>query len=161
MAYGARWQKAQRADGGRTIVAGRTLASAARRTSAGQGIIAIIRNPSGNPMAFDPGLAQRIRERLAVRTGVTERRMFGGLAFLLDGHMAVGILGATLMARVGPAGHAAALAMPHARAMDFTGRPMKGYVYVDPPGIAEDADLAHWLDRCTAFVDTLPSKLAR
>ena len=112
-------------------------------------------------MAFDPGLAQRIRERLASRVGVTERRMFGGLAFLLDGHMAVGILGATLMARVGPAGHAAALKRPHARAMDFTGRPMKGYVYVDPAGIAEDADLAQWLDRCTAFVDTLPGKLAR
>ena len=77
-------------------------------------------------MAFDPGLAERIRDLLAGRRGVGERKMFGGLAFLLDGRMVVGIIDRTLMARVGPDRHADALALPHARPMDFTGRPMKG-----------------------------------
>ena len=62
------------------------------------------------------------------------------------------------MARVGPEHHAKALARPHVRPMDFTGRPMKGYVYVDPPAIADDPALAAWVDDCAAFVDTLPRK---
>ena len=111
-------------------------------------------------MAFDPGLAERIREQLAGRRGVSERRMFGGLAFLLDGRMVVGISDGTLMARVGPDRHADALALPHVRPMDFTGRPMKGYVYVDPAGIAEDAELAAWLTACLGFVERLPAKPA-
>jgi TfoX/Sxy family transcriptional regulator of competence genes len=109
-------------------------------------------------MAFDPGLAERVREALAARTDVSERRMFGGLAFLLDGHMAVGLVGGVLMARVGPARHADALAQPHVRPMDFTGRPMTGYVYIDPEGIADDEALAAWVSACAAFVDTLPRK---
>jgi len=111
-------------------------------------------------MAFDPGLAERIRELLADRGGISERRMFGGLAFLDDGRMVVGIIDGTLMARVGPDRHADALALPHVRPMDFTGRPMKGYVYVDPPGIAEDAALAAWLTACLGFVERLPAKPA-
>jgi hypothetical protein len=109
-------------------------------------------------MAFDPGLAQRVREALGSRRDVAEHRMFGGLAFLLDGHMAVGLVGGVLMARVGPGRHADALARPHVRPMDFTGRPMKGYVYIDPPAIADDAVLAVWVAECAAFVDTLPRK---
>jgi TfoX/Sxy family transcriptional regulator of competence genes len=109
-------------------------------------------------MAFDPGLAERIRDLLAGRRGVGERKMFGGLAFLLDGHMVVGIIDRTLMARVGPDRHADALALPHVRPMDFTGRPMKGYVYVDPAGIAEDHELAAWLAACIGHVERLPRK---
>ncbi len=109
-------------------------------------------------MAFDPGLAQRIRDTLADHPGLSERRMFGGLAFMLGGHMAVGVVGDVLMARVGPQHSAQALQQPHVRPMDFTGRPLKGYVYVDPAGIAEDAALAAWVNACAGFVATLPPK---
>jgi TfoX/Sxy family transcriptional regulator of competence genes len=91
---------------------------------------------------------------------VGEKRMFGGLAFLERGLMVVGVSGGSLMARVGPAAHPDALAQPHARPMDFTGRPMTGYVYVDPAGLASDADLRRWVDRCRRFVATLPAKPA-
>ncbi|MEO7337055.1 MAG: TfoX/Sxy family protein [Caldimonas sp.] len=96
-------------------------------------------------MAFDAGLAQRIREHLQGRPGVTEKTMFGGIAFLLHGRMAVGISGDSMMARVGPERHAEALTGAHVRPMDFTGRPMKGYVFVDAPGLASDAALAAWI----------------
>ena len=109
-------------------------------------------------MAFDEGLAERIRELLRERSGVIERKMFGGLAFMLNGYMFVGIVGDTLMARVGPDGYAKALAQKHVREMDFTGKPMKGYVYVAPEGIESDAALEHWVSRCAAFVGTLPPK---
>jgi len=109
-------------------------------------------------MAFDEGLAERIRDTLADVRGVSERRMFGGLAFMLHGNMFVGVVGSTLMARVGPIQHPSALGRPHVREMDFTGRPMKGYVYVDEAGTAEDADLAAWVGACRGYVATLPSK---
>jgi TfoX/Sxy family transcriptional regulator of competence genes len=109
-------------------------------------------------LAYDEGLAQRIRERLEERTDVEERRMFGGLAFLVHGNMAAGIVKDELMVRVGPAAYDAALREPHARPMDFTKRPMKGLVYVAPPGFAEDADLARWLERGLAFAASLPAK---
>ena len=112
-------------------------------------------------MAFDPGLAQRAREVLDGRDGVTERRMFGGLAFLLHGRMFVGIHGSRLMARVGAQRHADALAMPGVRVMDFTGRPMKGYVYIDPQAIAEDAALQAWVRWCADHVAALPPARAR
>ena len=112
-------------------------------------------------MAYDPALAERIRELLGRRHGITERRMFGGIAFMLNGHMFVGLTDRTLMARVGPDRHADALALPHVRPMDFTGRPMKGYVYVDPPGTAEDDELGKWLTACIGFVERLPAKPAK
>lgn len=112
-------------------------------------------------MAFDAGLAQRVREVLASQPGVTERAMFGGLAFLVDGKMFVGINHTSLMARVGPERHADALAQPHVRPMDFTGRPMRGYVYIDAPGLREDHDLAAWVQWCAAFVAALPAKPAK
>ena len=109
-------------------------------------------------MAFDEGLAERIREVLHADQGVTERKMFGGLAFMLRGNMLVGILGDRLMARVGPDAHPQALTRPHVRPMDFSGRPMKGYVYVDPPGYLEDDALAEWVQLCRTFVLGLPAK---
>lgn len=112
-------------------------------------------------MAFDPGLAQRIREVLGERPGVSERKMFGGLAFLLDGKMFVGIIGETLMARVGLERHQDALEQANVREMDFTGRPMKGYVYIDPPGLTEDQNLAAWVTWCASYVATLPEKQRR
>jgi TfoX/Sxy family transcriptional regulator of competence genes len=109
-------------------------------------------------MAHDEGLAQRIREHLQDQADVTERKMFGGLAFMLRGNMVAGVLGDALVARVGPDGTAQALAQPHARPFDFTGKPMKGYVFVAPEGIASDQALAGWLGLCKAFVDGLPPK---
>ena len=85
-------------------------------------------------MSFDEGLAQRIREWLDEQVGLSEKRMFGGLAFLVHGNMAVGVVKSELMVRVGPDAHAAALREPHARPMDFTKRPMKGFVFVSEDG---------------------------
>ncbi len=109
-------------------------------------------------MAFDAELAQRVRDVLAGRPGISERRMFGGLAFLVDGKMFIGIRNASLMARVGRERHEDALAMPHVRVMDFTGRPMKGYVYVDAPAIANDKDLAAWVLWCADYVSRIPAR---
>lgn len=109
-------------------------------------------------MAYDEGLAERVREVLAVRLDVTERRMFGGLAFMVGGHMACGIAGVDLMVRVGKERYDDALAQPHAREMDFTGRPMTGIVYVGPAGTADDDALQDWVARGVAFVTTLPSR---
>jgi len=112
-------------------------------------------------MAFDEGLAERIREALADRGGIAEKKMFGGLAFLSRGYMFVGIVDDVLMARVGPAEYQAALARPHVRVMDFTGKPMKGYVFVDPPGYESDEGLSDWVDRCHGFVRSLPPKAVK
>lgn len=109
-------------------------------------------------MAYDEGLAQRLREQLADRRGMSERKMFGGLAFMYRGHMLVGIIGEVLMARVGPEQYDRALKRPHARPMDFTGKPMKGYVYVDAEGFSKDANLAKWLGLCLEFNAGLPAK---
>lgn len=111
-------------------------------------------------MAFDEGLAERIRGVLDGRLRITERRMFGGVAFLAEGHMFVGIIGDVLMARVGPDAYESALKRKHVREMDFTGKPMKGYVYVDSPGLASDEELEEWVQQCRAFVKTLPPKHA-
>lgn len=110
-------------------------------------------------MAYDEGLATRLREAFAAAAvAIQERRMFGGLCFLVRGHMSCGIVADTLMVRVGPERYAAALARPHAREMDFTGKPMKGMVYVAPDGLAEDADLAQWVQLGLDFVAGLPDK---
>lgn len=83
-------------------------------------------------MAYDEQLAIRLRSVYAVHKGVVEKKMFGGIAFMVRGHMSCGIVDRTLMARVGPEQYAKALARAHAREMDFNGRSMKGFVYVDP-----------------------------
>jgi hypothetical protein len=112
-------------------------------------------------MAYDETLARRIRAALQGRTGITEKRMFGGIAFLLHGHMFVGINDDSLMARVGPAEYAHVLTMKHVREMDFTGKPLRGYVYVGAKGLRDDAALESWLTRCASFVGTLPPKARR
>ena len=112
-------------------------------------------------MAYDESLAQRVRETLRLRRGVTERKMFGGIAFMLRGHMFVGISGRSLMARVGPQNHERAMAKTGVREMDFTGRPMRGYVFVGPQGLKSRADLKRWVDLCADFVASLPAKAKR
>ncbi|MFI0139470.1 TfoX/Sxy family protein [Streptomyces luteogriseus] len=109
-------------------------------------------------MAYDEGLAQRIRERWAADPEVGEKRMFGGVAFLYRGNMAVGVTGDDLMVRVGPEAADAALARPGTRVFDMTGRPMRGWVVVDGTAIAEDDTLGAWLDEGRAFAATLPPK---
>ncbi len=109
-------------------------------------------------MAYDEQLADRIRRAAGDELGVGEKKMFGGLCFLLHGNMAFGVVGDELMVRVGPDAWAEALRQPHAREMDFTGRSMKGFVYVGVDGLAEDADLQAWLDRGVAFAGSLPAK---
>jgi TfoX/Sxy family transcriptional regulator of competence genes len=109
-------------------------------------------------MAYDEGLAERLRNALIDRPNITEKQMFGGLAFMLNDYMFVGITDERLMARVGPDNHEMALSKPHVTPMDFTGRPMKGYVYVMPEGIEDEADLTYWVDLCASFVQTLPPK---
>lgn len=111
-------------------------------------------------MAYDEVLAARIRRVVGARPDVTERRMFGGLAFMMNGNMFCGVVGGELMARVGPQGHDASLARPGARPMDFTGRPMKGMVFVGPSGIDDETDLRGWVDEACRFVQSLPAKEA-
>lgn len=109
-------------------------------------------------MAYDEGLAQRVRDALDERDDVSEKKMFGGLAFMLGGNMCAGVVGEELMLRVGPDAHAACLAEPHAREMDFTGKPMRGMIYVAEPGIEDDSHLAAWIARGVAFAGSLPRK---
>jgi TfoX N-terminal domain len=109
-------------------------------------------------MAYDEDLADRVRERVGAEPGLTEKRMFGGLAFLLDGNMAVGISGDDLMVRVGPEATDDALARPHTRPFDMTGRPMRGWILVAPEGVAGEDDLAAWIARGVSFARTLPPK---
>ena len=109
-------------------------------------------------MAFDEGLGERVRALFGGAPDVTERRMFGGLAFMVAGNMACGILGDDLMVRVARDDYEATLALPHAREMDFTGRPLRGMLMVDGEGVAEDADLEAWVARGEGFARTLPPK---
>jgi hypothetical protein len=98
-------------------------------------------------MAYDERLANRIRRALSDRRGFTERKMFGGLAFLCQGRMCCGIVGNDLMVRLPIDEFDAALQRRHVRPMDFTGRPLKGFVYVSPSGVATAAALRAWLAR--------------
>ncbi len=109
-------------------------------------------------MAYDDHLAARLREIFARRADVEEKKMFGGLAFMVSGYMCCGVNGSMLMVRVGPAHHEHALADPHVRNMDFTGKPLKGYVYVLPAGLETDESLQEWVHRCEQYVATLPPR---
>jgi hypothetical protein len=109
-------------------------------------------------MAYDLALAGRVRSLALRRKGIDEKQMFGGLAFLLDGKMFVGVLGKELLARVGPDGHEGAIARPHVRIMDFTGRPMRGYVFVGPEALEGEAALKGWFEQCLRHAATLPRR---
>ena len=103
-------------------------------------------------------LTQRLREHFQGRGDAEEKKMFGGVCFMVSRHMCCGIVGDTLMARVGPANYEACLRHAHASEMDFTGKSMKGMIYVAPEGIEEDVELAHWLGICIGYVESLPAK---
>ena len=109
-------------------------------------------------MAYDEHLAGRVRDLVHAQSGYDEKKMFGGICFLLHGHMACGVVKDDLMVRVGPEDQSDALALPHARPMDFTGKPMKSMIYVAPDGLVSDTDLEAWVRRGLAFTATLPPK---
>lgn len=109
-------------------------------------------------MAYNIAIADDIRARIANHTGLSEREMFGGIAFMINGNMAVGVSGEELMVRVGKDNHAGAIALPGARTFDMSARPMRGWVAVAPEGFATDAAFEGWVDRGVAFAETLPKK---
>ena len=112
-------------------------------------------------MAYDEQLAERVRAVLAGQSELTERKMFGGLAFMLAGNMCVGVEHDRLMVRLGQDLYEDALTRPHAAPMDFTGRPMKGFVFVAPGGISTPAALLEWVDLGVQYCRTLPAKKAK
>lgn len=112
-------------------------------------------------MPYNELLAIRIQKVLAKAPGITSKKMFGGIAFMVDGKMAVGVIKDDLMLRLDPAEAARALNQPHTRPMDFSGRPMAGYIYVAPGGTASDAALRKWVEGSVAFTKTLPAKKPR
>jgi len=109
-------------------------------------------------MAYDEGLLHRVRTLLDEGPEVEEKKMFGGVGFMLQGNMACGILNDDLIVRVGPDQYEEALAAPHARPFDITGRPMTGWVMVGPAGYAEDEELEHWVRQGLTFAGSLPAK---
>lgn len=109
-------------------------------------------------MAYSTQLAGRVRDAVAGSDRPTERKMFGGVVFLLNGNMCCGVLGEDLMLRLGAAGVVQALEAPHTRVMDFTGKPLKTMVYVSAEGVASDQDLKRWLNQAIAFTKKLPPK---
>ena len=111
-------------------------------------------------MAVDEGLAERMRAALAETGAIREVKMFGGLCFMLNGNMVAGTSKRGLLVRVGKEQQSAALARPGAKLMEMTGRPMEGYVFVDPPP-SDDRLLQEWLALAVAFVKTLPPKAAK
>ena len=112
-------------------------------------------------MAYSDTLAERVRHLLSAERPVSERQMFGGLAFMLRGHMCCGIQGERLMARVGPELYNEALKWPHARPMDFTGKPIRGFLYVQPSGLKTAAQLRRWISASVAYVRSVPPKNTR
>jgi TfoX/Sxy family transcriptional regulator of competence genes len=110
------------------------------------------------PMAFDERLAQRIRQQLARRKNLEEKKMFGGIGFLLNGNMLVGVWKDLLIVRLGDEQGDEALKEAHVSAFDITGRAMKGWVLVAPEGVEADDELSDWIQRAVKFVAKLPAK---
>lgn len=109
-------------------------------------------------MAFSEALAERIRRRLARRKNVEEKKMFGGVGFLLNGNLLVGVRKDSLLVRLGPDESDEALKEAHVKEFDITGRPMKGWVLVEPQGVEGEDQLADWIQRALKFVGALPAK---
>jgi hypothetical protein len=109
-------------------------------------------------MAYDPILNERMRALLAHTPGLAEKKMFGGVGFMINGNMACGVIGNDLIVRVGPQSYAQALAQPHVKVFAFTGKPMQGWVMVEPPGVASEHDLQAWIEQGTSFAACLPPK---
>jgi TfoX/Sxy family transcriptional regulator of competence genes len=109
-------------------------------------------------MAFNEVLAERIRLALSRKRGITEKKMFGGIGFLLNGNMLVGVWNESLIVRLNPDEYEEALREPHVKEFDITGRAMKGWVLVEPEGVADDEQLKGWIQQAVKFVGKLPAK---
>ena len=109
-------------------------------------------------MAYDEALAERVRALLSMREDVTERKMFGGIAWMLAGNMACGVMREEVIVRVAREDYERALGEPHVRQFDFTGRPMRGFVCITPEGTAGDEGLAGWVDAGADYAGSLPAK---
>jgi TfoX/Sxy family transcriptional regulator of competence genes len=109
-------------------------------------------------MAYDAELAERVRDALSFRGGLSEREMFGGIAFMLEGNMACGVIGEELIVRLPAEDVESALAREHVRPFDFTGRPMKRWVCVGQDALGSDEDLAGWVDSGADHAASLPAK---
>lgn len=109
-------------------------------------------------MAYDEKVAERLGKFFAEHRGVEEKKMFGGIAYMYRNHMCVGVINDMLMVRIGPEQYEKALSEKHVRPMDFTGRPMKGYIYVETAGFKTEKSLKKWVDLGIKFVKTLPAK---
>jgi TfoX/Sxy family transcriptional regulator of competence genes len=109
-------------------------------------------------MAYSESLAARIRHIVARQRSIAEKKMFGGVGFLLNGNMCVGVWKTSLIARLGPEQAEAALKQPNVVEFDVTGRPMKGWVMVEADGLETDTQLNGWIERSVEFVRTLPKK---
>ena len=109
-------------------------------------------------MAYDTVLAQRTREALNNIPGLTEKKMFGGIGFLVQGNMACGVTGTDLIVRISPEIYDTAIAQPFVRVFDLTGRPMKGWIVVEPDGVRAADDLKRWVQQGITFAQSLPPK---
>jgi hypothetical protein len=109
-------------------------------------------------MAYSESLALRVRQVLSSRHGIIEKKMFGGVCFLLNGNICVGVWKNSLIARIGPISYEEAVKEDYVREFDVTGRPMKGWVMVEPDGIENDEQLSEWVRRSEEFVSMLPAK---
>lgn len=110
-------------------------------------------------MAYDEGIAQRLREAYQVLPDIIlEKRMFGGIVFMVNGYMSCGVNQDRLMVRVGPESYQYLLKHPYAREMDFTGKPLKGFLYIDSDGFESDKDLLFWIQKSFDYLHTLPPK---
>jgi len=109
-------------------------------------------------MAFDENLAARIRDASVRKKGIEQKKMFGGVGFLLNGNMLVGVWKNSLIVRLGPDNYDDALLEPHVREFDITGNPMKGWVLGEPEGVEDDEQLKDWIERALNFVKALPAK---
>ncbi len=109
-------------------------------------------------MGYDQKTAERVRRILSRRRDVVEKKMIGGLSFMLNGSMCCGLTSMGFMVRIGPEARERALTQPHVRPMEFGGRRLAGFVYVDPEGYRTDTALATWVQRGIDFVSTLPAK---
>jgi TfoX/Sxy family transcriptional regulator of competence genes len=109
-------------------------------------------------MAYNENLSARIRDALARKKGIEEKKMFGGVGFLLNGNMLVGVWKDSLIVRLGPDAYDDALLEPHVREFDITGRAMKGWIMVEPEGVEDDSELKGWIQKAMKFVGKLPGK---
>ena len=109
-------------------------------------------------MAYDPALADEIRARIGDHPGLVEKQMFGGIGFMINGNMAVGVSGGELMVRIGKEAHDEFVALPGARIFDLSARPMRGWLVVGPEGFATETELDAWIDRGVHHAESLPPK---